>query len=343
MKVLNVDFVPLQIPMTRRLETVGVLFFMFTFFCGFGVLGLSFLLTCLFSTFFWVPLAYAIFYYFDKETPRKGGRLIKSGRYMKIYKYYANYFPLNVIKTAELDPNRNYLFCASPHGIVCFGLFGNLVTEGTHFSEKFPGITTRVCTLDVQFQIPGHRECLMSNGMISASAKSLKYVLNNEGPNKEKGQAPVLVVGGAAESLEVKVGTYRLVLKNRRGFVRIALQTGAPLVPVLSFGENDSYTTYVPDETSAFHHFQLKAKKLMSFALPVFYGRGIFNYSFGFMPWRRPINTVIGAPIEVPHILEPTKEEIIHWHEIYLKHLTDLFNDHKEKYLEDKSTVLEII
>ena len=36
----------------------------------------------------------------------------------------------------------------------------------------------------------------------------------------------MLVVGGAAESLEVEVGTYRLVLKNRKGFVKIAMQTG---------------------------------------------------------------------------------------------------------------------
>ena len=35
-----------------------------------------------------------------------------------------------------------------------------------------------------------------------------------------------------------------------QGFVRVAVQTGASLVPVLSFGENDLFTTYRPDKAS---------------------------------------------------------------------------------------------
>ena len=32
-----------------------------------------------------------------------------------------------------------------------------------------------------------------------------------------------------------------LILKRRKGFVRVALQAGADLVPVLAFGENECY------------------------------------------------------------------------------------------------------
>ncbi len=35
-----------------------------------------------------------------------------------------------------------------------------------------------------------------------------------------------------------------------QGFVRVAVQTGASLVPVLSFGENNIFTTYRPDKRS---------------------------------------------------------------------------------------------
>lgn len=40
------------------------------------------------------------------------------------------------------------------------------------------------------------------------------------------------------------------VLRNRKGFVRLALQTGASLVPVLSYGETDTFHTYIPPPCS---------------------------------------------------------------------------------------------
>ena len=49
------------------------------------------------------------------------------------------------------------------------------------------------------------------------------------------------MVGGAEESLNARPGIYKLVLKNRKGFVRIAIETGASLVPVFSFGEVEVY------------------------------------------------------------------------------------------------------
>ena len=44
-------------------------------------------------------------------------------------------------------------------------------------------------------------------------------------------------------------GTMDLVLLHRKGFVKMALQTGAHLVPVLSFGENDLFTLVKNDFT----------------------------------------------------------------------------------------------
>ena len=72
---------------------------------------------------------------------------------------------------------------------------------------------------------------------------------------------------------------------------------------------------------------------MLTFTTPVFYGRGIFNYNFGLLPFRRPIYTVVGKPIEIPFIENPTKEEIIKYHDIYIEELTKLFDEHKEKYL----------
>jgi len=53
------------------------------------------------------------------------------------------------------------------------------------------------------------------------------------------GSSITIVVGGAAESLSAHPGTADLTLKRRKGFIKLAIRTGASLVPVFSFGEND--------------------------------------------------------------------------------------------------------
>ena len=48
-------------------------------------------------------------------------------------------------------------------------------------------------------------------------------------------------LGGAAEALDSHPGKHMLTLKYRKGFARIALETGAQLVPVYSFGETELF------------------------------------------------------------------------------------------------------
>ena len=38
-----------------------------------------------------------------------------------IWKYNAAYYPVSLVKTAELDPKKNHLIACHPHGILCFG------------------------------------------------------------------------------------------------------------------------------------------------------------------------------------------------------------------------------
>ena len=133
------------------------------------------------------------------------------------------------------------------------------------------------------------------------------------------------------------------MLKKRKGFVRVAIETGTSLVPVFSFGENEVYNVKESPEDSKLRKFQNKVKKLTNFGLPIINGRGIFNYSFGLMPHRKAIYTVVGAPINVTQNSSPSNQEIDDLHELYIKKLTALFDEHKTKYLEYKSVQLEIV
>ena len=151
-----------------------------------------------------------------------------------------------------------------------------------------------------------------------------------------------LLIGGAAESLEAHPGRYTLVLKRRKGFIRVALETGASLVPVFCFGENDLYSALENPENSLLRKFQELFKRISMFGLPIFWGRGIFNYSFGYVPFRKPTYTVVGRPIEVKKTFSPSQEKIDALHAIYMDELKRLFDENKAKYLDDKNIELHI-
>ena len=57
-----------------------------------------------------------------------------------IWKHFANYFPISLAKTAELDPNKSYLLGSHPHGLLCAGAFCAFATDALDFTKVFPGM-----------------------------------------------------------------------------------------------------------------------------------------------------------------------------------------------------------
>lgn len=132
-----------------------------------------------------------------------------------------DYFPVSLHRTTPLPADRPYLFAYHPHGIVGIGAVCSLGSEACGFSEKFPGLSPHVLTLDNNFYVPFFRDYLLSIGMNSVARKSCETILR-KGP----GNAIVIVVGGAQESLNARPGEMMLTLRKRKGFVRVAMRTG---------------------------------------------------------------------------------------------------------------------
>ncbi|XP_029828946.3 2-acylglycerol O-acyltransferase 1 [Ixodes scapularis] len=327
MRALGVDFAPLNIPLKRRMQTLAVLFCAFLFFLNvvWGAALFAYLL--FFTPFYYVPLLYTIWMVYDFKTPKRGGRPNGWVRRWLVWKYARDYYPVSLVKTGELDPNRNYIFGYHPHGISCVGAFLNFGTDATGFSELYPGITTLLLTLNINVHCPLSRELCLLYGLVSADRDSLQWILTKQGV----GNAAVVVVGGAQEALDAHKGKSVLTLRNRKGFVRCALQCGADLVPVFSFGENDIYYQAKNPPGSRLRWFQEKMKALTGFSPVIFHGRGIFQYNFGYVPFRERIATVVGKPLGVPKIENPTAEDVSFWHEKYITALTELFEEHKAK------------
>jgi len=265
-------------------------------------------------------------------------------RRQKIWSLFASYFPARLHRTAALPPTRKYLFGYHPHGMISHGAFAAFSTEALGFSQLFPGIRNTLLTLDSNFHVPFYREYLLWMGLASVSKESCTKLLSQGGPNNEgMGRAITIVVGGARESLETNPGTLRLVLNCRKGFVKLAVETGADLVPVLNFGENDIYEQLNPAEHPRLHRFQLFFKKLTGFTTPVFHARGVFNYDVGIMPYRRPMNIVVGRPIKVHQQATPDFDYVNRIHAEYVKELQLIWDTWKDDFAKDRIAEMEVI
>jgi len=283
-------------------------------------------------------IIYLILMRFDPAPTNGKGRRFEWLRTSRIFHYMRDYFPVNLVKTADLDPSKNYIFGYHPHGIISVGAFINIATEATNWSGNFPGIKASLLTLGVQFSCPFWREVLLALGVADVSAKSCLNLLK-----QGKGSSICIVVGGAQESLASKPGTADLTLKERKGFVKIALTTGSSLVPVFSFGENDLWDQVDNSEGSLVRKVQDLMKKYITFTLPLIQGRGFFQYNFGLLPFRRAIHTVIGAPIDIPKIENPTIDQIDKYHQAYLTALKALYDAHKDVYHKDRVRDMQFV
>lgn len=145
--------------------------------------------------------------------------------------------------------------------------------------------------------------------MAAASANTISTLLSASNDPKAPANrdgftsnATVVVIGGAQEAFYATPKNYTLVLKNRKGFVRLAMQSGTPVVPVVSFNEVDIYDQLYSEPGSKLRKIQEWAKSYTGMAPVVAYGRGFFQYSFGLLPKRNPITTVgkiRGFPIHI--------------------------------------------
>mmetsp|Transcript_37653 Transcript_37653/g.86927 ORF Transcript_37653/g.86927 Transcript_37653/m.86927 type:complete len:314 (+) Transcript_37653:2-943(+) len=241
-----------------------------------------------------------------------------------------DYLNTAIIKTADLDPSKNYMFLYHPHGIIGLGLLSAVGTEGVgptgglrngpSFSELFPGIFASVATLNIVFKVPFWHEWLLAHSFVSADKNNLKKILTTAG------RSLCLIPGGAAEALNSHPGSMRLHIKNRKGFIKIALTTGCSLVPTIGFGENELFACVDNPEGSWTRSIQVFAMKRLGFSVPLFKT---------FMPVvdpAKPLTMVVGAPMDVEKVVgQPSDELVNSTHALYLSKLKALFLEHRKE------------
>lgn len=218
---------------------------------------------------------------------------------------------LNQIQRMAAD-GKKFVFAVHPHSmfgistLVHFAL-NRLLTRELLGSD----IDFRVCTINMNFFIPFVREYLMSRGFVCADSSTFSTLL-------QKGISPVIVPGGAEETLYAYPGSADLVVQKRFGFVREALLNGAWLVPIYCFGDNEAVPVF---RNKAVVKFQRCIQKWLTFATPL---------TIPFFT-RVPIHMVMGAPLPPPTSGSP-ESRLQLYHAQYLDALQALFKSNVSRF-----------
>jgi 2-acylglycerol O-acyltransferase 2 len=209
-------------------------------------------------------------------------------------------------------PPPQYIFGVFPHGV---NADYRVLVDGLLSDTVLPQTGSRVRTLaaSILFYIPVVREISLWTGCVNAS----KPVAQR---NLQQGLSLLILPGGQQEQLRTTYGQELVYIQRRKGFVKLAIQYGIPLVPVYVFGVNDYYST---------SHFALSVRLWIVQYLGISWTMGCGFYKSPYCPF--PVNTtmVFGEPIKVPHINHPTSEVVDQVHTQFVTALQQLFEHHK--------------
>ncbi|KAL9180288.1 hypothetical protein ACHAXT_008258 [Thalassiosira profunda] len=230
---------------------------------------------------------------------------------IRVIRPLLSYFDYEEIHTDEknvrssMAKGKRYLFAAQPHGVLTFVGMCAAATNPSDV-ENVP-----TAAASVVLKMPLLKNLMGIFNLVDASAGSLKRQL--------KKRSVLIYIGGIAELFKSCPTEERLYLQKRKGFIKLALREGVDVVPVYLFGNTSVL--------SVLKHGPLAAlsRKLQA-SLTLFWGKWYLP-----IPRDEKLLYVVGRPIGVPHIAEPTQEDIDKWHKVYCEEVRRLFETYKEK------------
>eukprot|EP00746_Dinoflagellata_sp_MGD_P021658 gnl/MRDRNA2_/MRDRNA2_15055_c0_seq1.p1 gnl/MRDRNA2_/MRDRNA2_15055_c0~~gnl/MRDRNA2_/MRDRNA2_15055_c0_seq1.p1 ORF type:complete len:364 (-),score=60.39 gnl/MRDRNA2_/MRDRNA2_15055_c0_seq1:77-1168(-) len=244
-------------------------------------------------------------------------RDIRKGQYIYTERNIQKYNSIKWVWPKSLQPpnlDSAKIFCCIPHGLAPVG-----ITAYPGWSKVFGERLNHPTAAAVVLKLPIISYFLKKIGYIPAASSPIKKTL-------EKEESVSLVLDGIAGMFQSDPSTELGWIKQRKGVVKIALTTGAPLVPCYGFGHSKLWRI-VMDPLGILEKLSVK----LDVSLTPFCGRPYGLLPFG-PPYRTPILLAFGEPIIVPKVEKPSQEQIDEYHTKLMDSMMQAFETHKAAY-----------
>lgn len=286
--------------------------------------------TCLgMVSLFWILGVYLCTYWTDFPTHK---RIERWGCGSDFWKHLRRAMNGKIIIDGDYKPDakQKYMFAYHPHGAfpVTLSWLLNSTEFRSHFTidqnQKDEGLKDlQVLMTSLAFYMPFVREiCIgaggkaITNEILSDTLKADKHVLICPGGISEMYLTPPI---NSDETKILNIST------KHKGFIKHAIKHGRAIIPILSFGEQDLFTV---TKWSTKLEDWLKERIDKRITFPWFSGR----YRLP-IPRNIPVTCVIGEPMEVKKIKNPTRKDIDKYHKKFYSIIEDLF--YKYRYHPD--------
>ena len=191
---------------------------------------------------------------------------------------------------------KQHIFLFHPHGVFSVA---NIMHVGTEFTN-WPVRAIKGTALNWLVWLPFGTEILERLHFVPSNYDDMRKVL-------ESGESLSVCLGGVREILYTESSMMKLSILKKRGIFKLALEKGTPLVPVLSYGENELFDIMKGSWITWLQNILIR----YGLCAPIPTIDSCIKW-YGILkgPLPEPIRTVVGSPVSVPDAHEPAEDEI---------------------------------